>query len=749
MLCSYLALFLSPIPAHDAHQPRAAMLDFGAADALLDADRGHLYLTNREGHELVRVDPDSGAILRRWPMGHLAEALAMTPDGSRLYVALPDREHSSFWFDGHYGWIAEIDLETGEHTRTLEINEDPYDIVAIDAGFLVVASGSGQWDEIRSYDLETGANVGTASIRQRSRLALHPGQTRVYAANTDLSPSDIERFDIDPATGALTDRGDSIYHGDHPMGGNVHVHPAGALLVTRGGGVYTSDPDREQDMLFVRTLDFGLVQAVAFDEAHAGLLTAGASTIDYYNLASLESVERLPVADVDHLFVVGETMYAVSAGGGSTTLTAMPNPAAASVGNTPPVAAFDIGQDPIVAGQTIKFDVSGTQDAQQRAEELVYRWDFDGDEVFDTPFTSGLLTERPFAVAGTKWVTMEVKDRFGLVDRVRHAIDVRRPRHISMPFEPQLAFELPFEAADVLFHPGRPFLYATSLDRRRLVQVYRWSGLVTREWSFERSPESLTLSADGDRLYVALLLKPHSAFQFDDQAGEIAEIDLDSGAVLRIFPINEDPYDMVATGTQHLVVSSGSGQWDDLRSYDLMTEANVGTTLIRHRSRLTLHPSQTRVYAANTDVSPSDIERFDLDPATGALTRRWDSPYHGQHPMSGNVYAHPGGDFLITRGGGVYTSAELQAADMQHVMNLPGGAECLAFSADGTRFVRAHLSNPILYVHGADFQPLADFTLNDSGPVRFVEMNYSRILAATRSAGVTRFHEIRLASGRP
>jgi 6-phosphogluconolactonase (cycloisomerase 2 family) len=742
---SSLVLAVLFVLSTQASTQRTALLNFRAKDAVFDHARRHLYLTRLAEKELVQVDLGTGRVLRTWSFPNRAESVTITPDGSHLYVALLYQDHSYYWFDGHQGWIAEIDLATGTHTRTIPIDEDPWDIVATDSGFLIVSSGSGQWDEIQSYRIDTGANVSTAFIRQMCNLALHPSQTRVYAADTDSSPSDIERFDINPVTGALTARGDSIYHGDHPMGGRVYVTPDGRNLITRGGGVYTCSDDLAQDMRYVRTLDHGLVESLAFDVPFEGLLTAGSSTIDYYNLTSLESVQRLSYpSSADFLSVHGSYLYVVDLIGSQTRVTGMLSPSSFSAGNTQPAASFSTGIGALEEGRPIKFDASASTDAQDRLPDLQFRWDFTGDGVFDTPFSSSSLVQRTYPAAGTKLVTLQVKDSFGLVDRVTQRVDVHIvPRHPGA-FVSRPLFEVQFEAADVAFDAQRPYVYATSREQKKLVQVHRWTGLQLEEWQFSHPAESIALTPDGRWLYVALLSPGHNYYGFGDHEGYIAEIDLLTGLLRRTFRINEDPWDMVATDSGFLVVSSGSGQWDQIRSYDLLTEANVGTANIRHFSNLTLHPSQTRIYAADTDVSPSDIERFDLDPVTGALTWRWDSPYHGDHPMGGNVYAHPNGMFLFTRGGGVYNSDANRPGDMTHVRDLQGGAECLAFSPDGGRFARAHFSSPLLTVHDAgDFSQIHQLSLG-SGQARFLRFENNRLLAVTRGGGRSLFVELRL-----
>ena len=61
---------------------------------------------------------------------------------------------------------------------------------------------------MRVFDGETGVLLGSAGgVYDETRLALHPSESIVYGADTGLSPSDIERYDVD-AAGHITYRWD-------------------------------------------------------------------------------------------------------------------------------------------------------------------------------------------------------------------------------------------------------------------------------------------------------------------------------------------------------------------------------------------------------------------------------------------------------------------------------------------------------------------------------------------------------------
>ncbi len=265
-------------------------LQFDVMATKVDTPRSKAYFTAKDARRLYVVDLVTGVTEKYFEFDHMPERMAMSPDGRKLYVALLVQEHSSYWWEeDQSGFIAVLDLDQQAWVDTLSINTDPYDLVVTSSGKLVVSSGSGQWTDIYAYDAQTGAVLGQAGIRQQSRLSLHPSENWVIAADTDLSPSDIEKFDI---TGpGIVSSGDSPYHGDYRMNGNVWATPDGRYLITRGGDVFWAS-----DMTYVSSItDTGIfIEAVSFDEAeNIGLLSLSSNEVLIINLSTLEVTNQL------------------------------------------------------------------------------------------------------------------------------------------------------------------------------------------------------------------------------------------------------------------------------------------------------------------------------------------------------------------------------------------------------------------------------------------------------------------------
>jgi len=70
------------------------------------------------------------------------------------------------------------------------------------------------------------------------------------------------------------------------------------------------------------------------------------------------------------------------------------------------------------------FDASSSSDPDNALEELEFRWDFDGDDVFDTDWSADTDTTHLFPAAGTYVVSLEVRDPDGLSSSMAETLRV-------------------------------------------------------------------------------------------------------------------------------------------------------------------------------------------------------------------------------------------------------------------------------------------------------------------------------------
>ncbi len=592
----------------------------------------------------------------------MPERMTLSTDGNQLYVALLVQEHSSYtWEEEQSGYIATFDLTQQTQTNLFKVPADPYDLVVNQHGKLIISSGSGQWTNIYALDVEDGTVLGTAMIRQASRLTLHPSGDYVFAADTDSSPSDFEKFDIS-GTGILS-LGDSPYHGDYSISGNVWATPDGQYIISRGGNIFLAS-----DMTYVNKLNniSEPIQDIVFDVNNGlAFITTDNGSLEYFNLASLQHIGQLSADGTQHMLLSADKIVVMTQSQDSTlNLDSLAHPCLDCNSNVPPIADFSYTYAADgTTFDTFEFDASASSDAEDNTS-LQYRWDFNNDNAWDTDFTTTSVYKQQFLIAGTKQVTLQVKDAAGLVNSKTLSIDIAQGIDSGSEVDNSNAYQLQFSVTDVITDTTRNKAYITDKSAKRLYVVNLDNGLTEKQFQFTFMPERMTLSADGNQLYVALLVQEHSSYTWEEeQSGYIATFDLTQQTQTNLFKVPADPYDLVVNQHGKLIVSSGSGQWTNIYALDVEDGTVLGTAMIRQASRLTLHPSGDYVFAADTDSSPSDFEKFDIS-GTGILSLG-DSPYHGDYSISGNVWATPDGQYIISRGGNIFL-----ASDMTYVNKL-------------------------------------------------------------------------------
>lgn len=199
-------------------------------------------------------------------------------------------------------------------------------------------------------------------------------------------------------------------------------------------------------------------------------------------------------------------------------------------------------------------------------------------------------------------------------------------------------------------------LYLADTNDNRVYVVDATSGETEWYYAFPELPETVYVSPDGSRLYVALLIQEHDYFQ-NEPAGKIAVIDLESGLLINKFGINSDPWDLVATDAGEVYVVPGSGQWVELHQYDAETGSILlSSGSLRHRSQIILAPAQDEVFTVTTDSSPSDITRYYPLTIDGySFLADMDSPYHGDYRIWSNIWIEPSGNNILSEGGDLFS----------------------------------------------------------------------------------------------
>ena len=162
--------------------------------------------------------------------------------------------------------------------------------------------------------------------------------------------------------------------------------------------------------------------------------------------------------------------------------------------------------------------------------------------------------------------------------------------------------------------------------------------------------------------------------------GWVSLVDLASGLLLDTFTVSTDLNDVVLGSNGFIYCFPRQNQWETIRCIEIATgvETTSGGFSIRAGTRVSAHPNGIWIYGADNGLSPSDIEKYDLTNGTARVL--YDSPYHGDFAMCGNVWVSEDGLRLFTRCGNVFRSSAVQSEDMTYNGLLMGSGQLINVS---------------------------------------------------------------------
>lgn len=234
-----------------------------------------VFVTQWPSQALVVHDLTTGST-RSMPLLRAPLAVSVSPDGRQAAV-------------GHDALVSIVDLDrvgvVGATPRTLNLSAQAADIVHDGAGHVLVTPVGGQ-AALHLVDIASGTETVTAQFfgwPRGGKIRLQPGGRHVYLANREVSPDDIEHVLIDGSTARHL--GDSPYHGDYAMCGNLWFNTTGSIIYTACGNTFRTAADRAQDMTYAGRFD---------------LPSASFGTTRIASLSHREAIQELLFLDDDH-----------------------------------------------------------------------------------------------------------------------------------------------------------------------------------------------------------------------------------------------------------------------------------------------------------------------------------------------------------------------------------------------------------------------------------------------------------------
>jgi putative cell wall-binding protein len=207
---------------------------------------------------------------------------------------------------------------------------------------------------------------------------------------------------------------------------------------------------------------------------------------------------------------------------------------------------------------------------------------------------------------------------------------------------------------DSVIHPTEPIIYYTAKNVNLLWYMNFETGESDYIW-FQRNPESLYF-ANG-KLYVALHTGQRSNYwNVSSQQGSVAIIDPATFQVEKEMELNLDPYDIVIDKNGILYVSSGSGQWTDIRSYDTTTEEQLSRMRIYSKQYIQLDPSEKYIYT----IDWSTIEIYTIESGKLIEVNESNRNYDGHYIVPDGVLDFsPDGKYMFNNSGNVFHTDSL------------------------------------------------------------------------------------------
>ena len=170
---------------------------------------------------------------------YVPTCVSISPDGTKAVV-------------GHDAHLTYINLETKQILTENDISCYASDVVLAPSGWAYAFPRTDQWEHIRCIDVtiqNSAEHLHTGyEIRGGTMAKLHPSGKYIYGISNNISPSDIEKYDI--RSGTANYLYDSPYHGDYAMGGNLWFTEDGSRIISQCGTVFKSSEIEDLDIMY-------------------------------------------------------------------------------------------------------------------------------------------------------------------------------------------------------------------------------------------------------------------------------------------------------------------------------------------------------------------------------------------------------------------------------------------------------------------------------------------------------------------
>ena len=208
---------------------------------------------------------------------------------------------------------------------------------------------------------------------------------------------------------------------------------------------------------------------------------------------------------------------------------------------------------------------------------------------------------------------------------------------------------LPFRVIDAEYNRKTDEIIAVSDSPNRLWRVQPETGK-TSFLELQKAPVTVSVAPSGTQVAVG-------------HDGWLSVADLTTSKV-RIFQMGAVAGDVILADNGYAYIIPAVDQWEHIHVVDLTTgkELPDSSWSIYAGAVGRLHPSGDFIYTADRGLSPGDIAKYSIQ--DGTVKELYDSPYHGDYAMCGNLWFSEDGNRIFTACGNVFRSSTSKTEDM-------------------------------------------------------------------------------------
>ena len=595
------------------------LLSSGFIDHTVAAPDGIVYLFVPAWDQVLRYDSLNGYYLAAVDVGPGLNVMAYSATHARLYLGYIS------------GTIQYIDPAIGTGLQSFASLPMAVRGLAAVGNFVLAQDDSGAWESHHIFDIDGLLRDSEEWNHYSREYAWNDILDRVYFFRDGISPNDLHYEVIDQSTGAITDDGETPYHGDYIISPPIRVSTDGSMVLLGSGDLYDA-----------ATLNWIGALGGAFDDASwmsdGSLLTltnsVGQAQLQRRDPSLEQVVESLnyPGSVLGMFGAANERVIVTQGADGLLFHVYQPSDDSDEDGIDNLTDAF-----PLDAAASVDTDGDGYPNYWNNGYS-------------ETDSTTGLL-----------------------LDAYPDDSACYPPEH-GDGITCDITSTMPGFTPDVVRMDDSGTIYLLSTINNR---IYRWSAdtaaflnpivVGSSNLLSPTSPTLMEFSSAHQRLYLGY---PGGSITYIDLTGSNGEEPFAN--------LSLDPGGLAAVGN-YLLAQDASGAWNTHYIFDMGGELTDSEEWNRYSRAYAWNAVNNRVYFFRDGTSPNDLHYEIIDQSTGQIAGDGETPYHGDYVISPPIRISTDGSRVLLGSGDLY-----DATTLNWIGALGGAFDDASWMSDGS-----------------------------------------------------------------